>query len=404
MTEKILCVDDEPNVLQAHQRALRKDFHVETALSGEQALKMIAESGPYAVIVSDMRMPIMDGVQLLARVKEVAPDTTRIMLTGNADQQTATEAVNEGHIFRFLNKPCPPEQLAKALSAGIEQYRLVRAEKELLEQTLHGSIQVLTDILALVNPTAFGRASRVRRLVRRLAEVLKVEDAWQVEIAAMLSQIGCVTVPEETLVKVYDGRNLTAKELHMIQAHPQIGYDLISRIPRLEPVAEIIAYQEKCFNGSGAPHDSKRGQMIPLGARLLKLALDYDKLLEAKQSEADAYKEIKRRFEWYDPKMVEALRSIVESKEVQYDVMYVKVGELRQSMILADDVLLTNGFLLLAKGQEVTFSLRIRLENFLARGGIREPVKVYVPLKDSEQSTVFKTAPESWSGSHLADL
>ncbi|MDQ3818403.1 MAG: response regulator [Acidobacteriota bacterium] len=401
MAEKILCVDDDPNILQAYQRALRKDFCIEIAESGEQALKMVEEDGPYAVIVSDMRMPIMDGVQLLARVKELAPDSTRIMLTGNADQRTAIEAVNAGYIFRFLTKPCPPEQLAKALSSSVEQYRLVRSEKELLEQTLHGSIQVLTDILALVNPTAFGRASRVRRLVQQLAGILKVENAWQVEIAAMLSQIGCVTVPEETLTKVYNGESLTAKELHMIQEHPQVGHDLINRIPRLEPVAKIIAYQDKFFNGSGTPHDNKRGQMIPLGARLLKLALDYDKLMEAKRSESEAYKEIRRRCEWYDPNAVEALRSIVESKKIEYDVQYVRVSELRQGMILADDVMLTNGFLLIAKGQEVTISLCVRLENFLARGGIREPVKVFVPVNDGEKSMVLTTTRLSSSRDHL---
>ena len=160
MTEKILCVDDEPNVLQACRRQLRKRFHIETADGGEQALQAIAGQDPYAVIVSDMRMPGMDGIQFLARAKELTPNSVRIMLTGNSDQQTAIEAVNEGNIFRFLTKPCPAESLAKAIAAGVEQYRLVTAEKELLEKTLRGSIKVLTEVLSLVNPTAFGRAAR----------------------------------------------------------------------------------------------------------------------------------------------------------------------------------------------------------------------------------------------------
>jgi len=118
MNESILCVDDEPCVLQAYQRALRKHFIIEVAFGGEEALKTIAQKGPYAVIVADMRMPGMNGIQLLVKTREIAPHTVRMMLTGNADQQTALDAVNEGHIFRFMTKPCPPELFAKALEAG----------------------------------------------------------------------------------------------------------------------------------------------------------------------------------------------------------------------------------------------------------------------------------------------
>ena len=162
MTEKILCVDDDPNILLAYQRALRKRFHIDSALSGGEALEAIANRGPYAVLVADMRMPEMNGVELLKRVKENAPDTVRMMLTGSADQQTALEAINEGHIFRFMTKPCPPKMLAKVLEAGLVQYRLIMAERDLLTKTLSGSIKMLTEVLSLASPMAFGRASRVR--------------------------------------------------------------------------------------------------------------------------------------------------------------------------------------------------------------------------------------------------
>ena len=379
MIEKILCVDDEPNILDAYRRALKKDFHIDTASSGAQALEMIAADGPFAVIVSDMQMPEMDGVRLLARVSEVAPESVRIMLTGNADQQTAIQAVNEGHIFRFLTKPCDPDSLARSLTAGVKQYRLVRAEKDLLEKTLSGSIQVLTDVLSMVNPTAFGRASRVRRLVLQLSILMGLENDWQLEIAAMLSQIGCITIPEDTLEKVYEGKSLTPDELHMLQAHPQIGHDLISRIPRLQLVAEMIAHQEKQFGGSqGSPGFETP---IPQGARILKLALDFDKLIEAKISSSEAFKEIQRRTEWYDPSVVEALRKVVASSQTLYDSVYVKVSELIPEMILAADIMSVTGMLLIAKGQDVTPILRTRLENFLKRGGIEEPIKVFVPIE-----------------------
>ena len=139
----ILFVDDELRILQAFERQLRKRFSIRTAESAQEALKILEVDGPCAVIVSDMWMPGMDGIELLARVKNLYPDTVRIMLTGNADQETAIEAVNCGQIFRFLTKPIPPEALTNSLDLAIREYRLITAEKELLSQTLKGSVNVL---------------------------------------------------------------------------------------------------------------------------------------------------------------------------------------------------------------------------------------------------------------------
>lgn len=118
---------------------------------------MIESRGPFAVVVSDMRMPRVDGAQFLARVEEASPDSVRIMLTGNADQEAAVRAINEGHIFRFLNKPCRPQLLVGTIAMGIRQYRLQTAERELLEKTFSGGIRLLSDVLAIASPDAFGR-------------------------------------------------------------------------------------------------------------------------------------------------------------------------------------------------------------------------------------------------------
>src|SRR5690349_3314098 len=145
--KKILLVDDEPNLLSALQRGLRRQFTVETACGGSAGLTILEKWQDFAVVVADMQMPEMNGVQFLAKVRESAPDIVRMMLTGNADQATAMEAVNQGNIFRFLNKPCTVDRLADALNAGVRQHQLITAERDLLENTLRGSIKVLTDIL-----------------------------------------------------------------------------------------------------------------------------------------------------------------------------------------------------------------------------------------------------------------
>lgn len=221
MNEKILCVDDEPNILEAYRRTLRKRFNIDVALGGEEALRAIAERGPYAVVVADMRMPGMNGIELLARVKQIAPLTVRMMLTGNADLQTAVDAVNQGHIFRFLSKPCSPEDFAKALEAGLEQHRLLVAERELLTHTLTGAIKVLVDVLSLVKPQAFGRSSEVRRIVHQICQQLQVENAWAVEIAAALSQIGCITVPEKSWPKCIGAKRSAQKNWNCISNIPK---------------------------------------------------------------------------------------------------------------------------------------------------------------------------------------
>lgn len=379
MNERILCVDDDANILQAYQRALRKRFAIEIAISGAEGLDAVRDSGPYAVVVADMRMPEMNGVQFLAAVRQIAPQTVRMMLTGNADQQTALEAVNEGQIFRFLNKPCPPEQFARTLEAGLEQYRLVTAERELLSKTLFGSIKVLSEVLGMVNPAAFGRASRVHRLVGRLCGDLNVGRGWLIEIAAMLSQIGCLVVPEETLRKLSQRQPLTRVEAEQIADHPRVARDLLANIPRMEEIAQIIFRQNENCEGVPAADDAA------LGARILKAALDWDTLETQGLTPELAMAEINDRQSQYDPNVLAALRRVHQIAKVRV-VRRVRLDELVDGAMLADDVKSINGTLLCAKGQEVSSWLRSRLNNYAATVGVQVPIKVFLPLAESENA------------------
>ena len=385
MSVRILCVDDEPKVLAAFERQLCDRFELYTAESGAAALGVLEEHGPFAVIVSDMRMPEMDGIQFLAQAKVAAPDSVRIMLTGNADQHTATHAVNEGSIFRFLTKPCPPDTLAQALDAGIEQYRLVTAERALLEQTLNGAVKVLIDVLALANPAAFGRASRVRHLVGKLCEALGMQETWQCEIAALLSQIGCITMPEETLDLLHEGQNLKPDEAQMFNSHPVVGHDLVANIPRLGDVARIIAYQQKHYDGGGLPDDRVAGEDIPFGARVLKLALDFDTLKRGGETDIQACVTLRQRRGWYDPAVVTAADALVGFED-GLELRAIRVSELEPQMVLAEDVTTVDGALLISKGQEVTASLYQRLKNFAKGGRIQEPIRVLAPVEGCARS------------------
>ena len=380
MPAKILFVDDDANILAGFERQLRKFFALETALGAKEGLDVINEKGPFSVIVSDLRMPEMDGIQFLSRVRETAPDSIRIMLTGYADLGTAINAVNEGYIFRFLTRPCERDVLVTALSSGVRQYDLVTAERELLERTLRGSLKVVSEILELVNPEAFGRASRITNYVREVGKRMRVADMWQLETAAALSQIGCVILPEDALKKLYQGRELTGEESQLFSMHPFVASDLLAHIPRLENIAEIIAYQEKNFDGSGIPMDSRSGGEIPLGARILKVVLDFDTLHVKGTEKIGSVEQLAGRAGLYDPEVLLALRDVVKNKG-KFRKASVKVDELQDDMILEEDLLLRSGRLLVARGYKVNRTLRERLRSFCEKPGIKEPIEVLIPTE-----------------------
>jgi len=379
MADRILCVDDDSNILEGYKRQLRKEFELDTAVGPEQGLRMVTEQGPFAVVVSDLQMPGMNGVEFLAQVRTHEPDTVRMLLTGNAELQAAIEAINQGQIFRFLTKPCTPEALANALKAGLAQHRLITAERELLEQTLSGSIRVLCEVLALVNPEAFGRSSRITRYVESIAANLHVSELWSIKTAAMLSQIGCVILPESLLKKVYRGEVLTGEESQLFNQHPFVAYDLIAKIPRMKRVAEIIKFQDKYYDGYGVPGDTQQEKTIPMEASILKVALDFDALESAGKSKAEAFGEMKQRKGWYDPTVIDAMKAAF-AKEIQYEIQMAVVADLREGMILAEGIQSSQHMLLASKGQQVTQSMVMKLQNFSKTGGIREPFAVLLPM------------------------
>ena len=371
MTDKILFVDDEPQLLQSLKRQLRKRFNVTTAEGGEEALKILKKEGPFAVIVADMRMPGMDGVQLLGLVKDAWPDTVRMMLTGNADQETAAEAVNKGQIFRFLNKPCTTPVLAPALALALHHYKLLTFEKELLDETLNGSISMMSEVLTLADATAFSIGPRIKPLVKKLAAKLELSPAWQYEISACMSQIGCVTLPSDILHKVHCGMELNDEELQTYKKHPEIGARLISQVPRLEKVSEMIFLQLHEYEG----FDSDIDDDVALGAQILKVAIEYDLLRQQNMSHPEALRCMKRKKSWYNPKIL-SLLSEMKPPEGHIEVRNVSFRDIVPGMVAAEDVTAKNGALLIPKDQRITWAIIESLTNFERHVGIEEPIRV----------------------------
>lgn len=378
---KILLVDDDANLLAAFQRNLRKDFSFDTALGGAEALEFVQTRGPYALVLADMNMPGMTGIELLEKIQEISPDTVRMMLTGNADQQTAIEAVNRGQVFRFLNKPSPPEVLIPALQAGLKQAELIRMERELLEGTLSGSVKMLTDILGMIAPDALGRGQRLRDSISRLAQHMHAPGLWELELGALLSSIGSAAVPPTIIQKLESSTPLRVEEAMIICRVPQMGHDLLADIPRLATVADIILYQQKHFDGTGMPTDAIAGEAIPLGARLLKILIDRLDLEADGVVKQRARETMTARQGVYDPHLLnecfvcfpDFLSNTISSSR---PVISRHVDELRPGDISVSDVSTKNGSVLVRAGSSMTAAMIARLANFVELGDVKEPILV----------------------------
>lgn len=382
MAGRILMVDDETFVLSSMQRSLRNRFEISTANSGIDGLEVLRSSAPFAVVVSDYQMPEMNGIEFLSQCRILAPDTVRIMLTGQADMRVAVNAVNQGHIFQFLCKPCPTEQLEAALSAAIEYYTLKESEKDLLDKTLKGSIKVLFDVLAMINPTAFNQASRLRQISRRVAKRLKMPNLWEVELSALLSLIGCVTIPEDILTRKVGMQRLTPEEIDVFNSHIRAGSRLVANIPRLEGVSKAIAYQQKRYDGSGLPPDEVMGLDIPMMGRLLKLILDYDELHQLGISTEKALVIMREHSSWYDPDMLLALENELSGTGETFLRKNVRLDELAEGMVTIQSVYDERGRIVLGANQEINGPVIQQLINYQKMSPIVQPILVITPLPE----------------------
>ena len=362
----VLCVDDEPGVLEGLELHLRRRFRVRTAPGGAEGLRILAEEPECCVIVSDMRMPNMNGAEFLTLARDAAPEATRLLLTGQTDIESAVAAINEGQIFRFLTKPCPPEQLLSVFDSAMEQHRLVNAERELLEKTVYGSVKALTGVLGLTRPLSFGRSMRLPQYVAEMCNEVGYEPRWAVEIAAMVMQLGSVALPEAVAEKVYYGRELSHAEQVLVDQCPDAVRALLGNIPRLEPVMSIL--------------DAMQSELdkLPAGlrrpARILQVAMEFDLLIARGMSAADAISALRGRGKAVSQKLVEAL-ALHHGADEMRDVFELPIASVREGMIFAEDVRTTNGVLLVARGFEITAAFVAKARAF-GRGYIVEPMRV----------------------------
>lgn len=381
MLSRILFVDDDENILAGYKRNLRLKYFVRTVSDPADALLVLSKEEDFDVVISDFKMPGMDGITFLSKAKNIRPDTVRIILTGFADINNAISAVNEGNVFRFLTKPIAHDSLLKAIGAGVDQYRLINAEKELLNKTLKGSIKVLIDILSAVNPSAFSHASSVSKLARRVAERLRMEAAWEIELAALLSQIGLVTVPEELIEKKMSGHYLTGEENQIFSSHPEVGSSFLKNIPRLEDVSQAIAYQLKRYEEvkDELSKNDKSRNILRL-SEIIKVCSDFSTYIESGGLDTAVIQMMTRDTGHYDPEVLTALEAEYTGIDKKFTLKNLSLSEITTGMIIAQDIYDANNLIFLRKGMEMTEVLRQRLFNLSRIKKIVEPIKVFAPI------------------------
>jgi len=257
MQERILFVDDDPKLLASVQRMLGGHYAVHTAPSATEGLEMVRAKGPFAVIVSDLKMPGMGGLEFLARVREEDPESIRMVLSGYADLENALDAVNNGYVFRIMAKPCSKETLEVALDAALEQRRLLRDREEVvalrhLRGAMDGIVIGFANLVEARDPYTAGHQRSVTGLAVALAESLGLErDRLQgLRLASGVHDIGKVYVPAEFLNR--PGR-LTSEEFAIIKSHPDVGYSILSPVAFPWPVADMVRQHHERLDGSGYP-------------------------------------------------------------------------------------------------------------------------------------------------------
>lgn len=372
----ILFVDDEQNVLDAMSRQLRKDYRVNTCAVPHEALTRIESGTRFAVVVSDYTMPRMNGVDLLNRIAARSPDTVRMLLTGNADLSLAIEAVNRGRIFRLLVKPCAQDELRSALDAALEQHRLRTAERELLERTLGGCVQLMADIVSHLCPNAFGRAQRLQAYVRHVGEALNLTPAWQLETAALLSQLGVVALPPDILSRAALPQLLNSDERAIYDAHPNVARSLLKKIPRMETVAEIVGRQARSTVPDAAPAE-KLDPRVSIQCEVLRACSHFDDLISTGTPAEEAARRTAALPELPSAvaAAVLALKPIVRKMVTQME----RVQGLQSGMVLDEDLRRKDGRLVISRGHEITPTLLERLNSHIALGQLSGKVRVRAP-------------------------
>lgn len=318
---RVLFVDDEPAMLESLRRSVRREFAADVAIDADHGLDCLRRGGPYCVVVSDMRMPGMDGVEFLSTVRTVSPESVRVMLTGCDEMEVAVRAVNDGRIFKFLSKPVPTSVLLECLRTCLAHYAEQREQKQVMASTIHAleqlDIATLTAFARAIDansPWTAGHSERVTALALRVAHAmgLPAKDLQIVHRGGLLHDIGKIGTPPAILDK--PGK-LEAWENEIMQNHVKVGIRILEPIDCFRDMLCVVGQHHEHFDGSGYPA-GLAGEQISLHARIVAVADAFDALTSDRPyrkgvPQEKAIEILKENSgTQFDPKVIEALIAV----------------------------------------------------------------------------------------------
>lgn len=382
----ILIVDDDPRGLAALEGVLIPEgYRIERAAGGREALDKAARLQP-DVMLLDVMMPDMDGFDVCRTIRSTPAlaEMPVILVTALDDRDALLQGLDAG-ADELITKPFNRLEMKTRLRTltKINRYRHLIEDRRTLQATLEGVISVLTDLLTVVDPANFGRAQAVKRRASALAFHLHVADAWPIELAALLSRIGYVTIPASVQERERSGAPLGAAEQALLERVPEIGHGLLTRVPPLQEVAQLVKLQHARYDGGEDRGEGPRGDDIPLGSRILKVASDAIDLEARGKSTIEAMSELSKRHGWYDPKVLAAADAIAQGPtqagQAGLTVREVRLGELQPGWRLHRDLIAQNGTLLLGAGHTLTPAILESILNFSIISKINGTVAVEIP-------------------------
>jgi CheY-like chemotaxis protein len=368
----IMIVDDNPHNLKLLEEMLRlQGYEVLSFPRGRLALAA-ADQEPPDLILLDINMPEMNGYEVCERLKS----STRlsgipvIFLSALNATEDKVKGFGSGGVD-YIAKPFQFEEVQARVETHLKLRRAQQAEHDLLEKTLSGAVGTLWELVQLTSPALASRCSAIRNIVLWIIEQMEIRDPWQYELAATLCLLGCIALPDEVFEKAYAGQDLSSDEDQMFRAHPETGARLLSNIPRLEEVAEMIRRQHRPPAKLAVMEPSRQG------AHMLHLALELDRRVYQGVASHEALSEL-RSWGRFDDHMLDALQSYSPAR-AEFEFRRLPIREVRSGMILDEDVFSKDGNLLILKaGTVLTETWIERLENFAKVRGV-ELSRVRIP-------------------------
>jgi CheY-like chemotaxis protein len=370
----IMVVDDQPGNLELLEALLTQQGHAVRLFPRGRLALDAASRHPPDLILLDINMPEMSGLEVCRRLKaddKLAPIPV-LFLSAYNEPRDRVNAFESGGAD-YIAKPFELQEVRARVETHLQLYRSRQVERELLERTLGGAVKALSDLAHLTSPALAERSGALRNMVIHMTAQLRLPDPWQYELAATLCLIGCITLPSDAFEHAYVSDQPSSEELQMYRAHPDTGFQLLSQIPRLENVAEMIRLQQVETSHSANNSIAERG------SRMLKTAQELDRRMLRGIPFQTACDQLRAAPRKYPTEFLDALKDYSPS-HVDFEVKHLLAPQLLPGMILVDDVVTRDGSLtVIAKRTTLTVTLIQRVRNFGKTRGVREPIDVRAP-------------------------